>query len=75
MTKKEFQQLADFVGDLNVEFPFSGEIVQWVEKRIESIVRKEKTFDRKKWDKHIARRISDKMTDQTFDETNIKGRF
>jgi len=70
MTRKEFKELANLVIELNVNFPFSGEIVSFVEERIVKLVKKQPNFSWLKWDRYIKIQISKKMVNKEL--TNMR---
>ena len=61
MTKKDFKEFADLMVDINISFPFSGEIVNKMQEKIGKILRKNLTFDCLKWDRYIVNQVSKKM--------------
>ena len=73
MIKQEFKQMADLIVESNCKFPFSGEIVNFAEKRIKKIVNKEPTFNALKWDRYIATKISKIMVRKKLKEGELCG--
>jgi hypothetical protein len=67
MNRKAFVALADIVVELNIRYPFSGEIVNYTEIKLLQFLRDYDTFDKKKWDTYINKQIKEK-----FDGRDIK---
>lgn len=74
MAKEDFKWLADLIVDINMSFPWSGEIVDAVEQKIMNKLKKEPAFDYLKWKRYISNQISKKMVENKLKHGEVCGK-
>ena len=61
MTEKDFKRMAELLIELNCEFPFDGQVIKFVEKKIKEHLLTKPKFNALKWNRYINEQISKRM--------------